>query len=898
MAAVPGGTGDARIVGEQAALRRVATLVARAAPPPEVFAAVTEEAGRLLGADYTTMARYDPDGTRTVVAAWSSTGVPFPLGTRARLGGWNVSTQVFRTGQSARIDDHAGASGAAADDARRFGFRGVAGVPVSVEGRLWGVMYVGSRREEPLPAGTESQLTGFTELAGTAIANAQARMELRGFADEQAALRRVATLVARAASPADVFAAVAEEAGQLLGTDFTFLSRYDPDQTATIVGAWTRSGTAWALHLGTRWDLSGRNLHTLLFQTHQPARIDDYAGASGPVGEAARAIGLRASVGVPISVEGGLWGVMIVGSRAEQLPASIETRLVGFTKLAASAIANAQARVELRGFAEEQAALRRVATLVGRAVAPEQVFAAVTEEAGRLLAADYITMARYDPDGVRTVVAAWSSNGPAFPVGDRARLGGQNVPTLVFQTQQPARIDDHTNASGPVADTVREFGLRAAVGVPLCVEGGLWGVILVASRTGPLPAGIEARLAGFTELAATAIANAQARVELRGFAEEQAALRRVATLVAGAAPRAQVLTAIAEEAGRLLSADYTILGRYDGDGTRTVVAAWSSIGDPFPVGSRVRLGGRNMQTMVSQTHRPARIDDYADASGPLAELAREFGLRSSVGVPVSVEGRLWGVMAAGSRVGPLPTGTEVRLAGFTELAATAIANAEAQAALTASRARIVATADATRRRIERNLHDGAQQRLVSLALDLRAAEEAAPPGSTDLVRQLDGVAVGMDDVIGELREIARGLHPAILAAGGLGPALKALARRSAIPVDLDIQIEGRLPEPVEIAAYYTVAEALTNTAKHSQASAANIDAAEVDGVLRVRVHDNGRGGADFGHGSGLLGLRDRAEALGGQLRLDSPAGACTTLEITLPLHDPGGPEQPPPARSP
>jgi signal transduction histidine kinase len=242
-------------------------------------------------------------------------------------------------------------------------------------------------------------------------------------------------------------------------------------------------------------------------------------------------------------------------------------------------------------------------------------------------------------------------------------------------------------------------------------------------------------------------------------------------------------------------------------------------------------------------------------------------------------------MIVASGVGPLPSDAEERLAGFTELAATAIANAEAQAALTASRARIVAAADATRQRIERNLHDGAQQRLVSLALELRAAQAAVPPGASELVRQLDGVAAGLDGVLEELREIARGLHPAILADGGLRPALKTLARRSAVPVHLDVTVTRRLPEPVEIAAYYAAAEALTNAAKHARATVADIDVAEDDGVLHVRVRDDGRGGADFGHGSGLVGLRDRAEALGGHLRLRSPPGAGTVLEIDLPLDD-------------
>jgi signal transduction histidine kinase len=536
-------------------------------------------------------------------------------------------------------------------------------------------------------------------------------------------------------------------------------------------------------------------------------------------------------------------------------------------------------------FTSEQAALRRVATLVARGALPEEVFAVVTEEAGRLLSADYATMNRYGADGTVTVVATWSSTGTVVPAGIRWSTGGRNVNTLVFETGRTARLDDYSSASGPVAEDARQFGFRAAVGVPVSVQGRLWGVMVAGSRVQSLPAGTEARLAGFTELAATAIANAQARVELRGFADEQAALRRVATLVARAAPPAEVLASVTEEAGRLLHTNYATMSRYETDDTITVVASWDSTGAALPVGTQASLGSRNMQAMIFNTHRPARFDDYADVAGPIAELARERGLRAAIGVPVSVEGRLWGLMVAGSRAGPLPAGNEAQLAGFTELAATAIANAEAQSALSASRARIVAAADATRRRIERNLHDGAQQRLVSLAVDLRAVKAAAPPGTGE---QLNRLASGLDDVLDELREIARGLHPAILADSGLAAALKTLARRSAVPVHLDILLDRRLPEPVETAAYYTVSEAVTNTVKHSGATAADVQVADTDGGLHVRVRDNGCGGADIRRGSGLVGLKDRAEALGGRLELHSPLGAGTTLDITLPLHGPAG----------
>jgi signal transduction histidine kinase len=541
-------------------------------------------------------------------------------------------------------------------------------------------------------------------------------------------------------------------------------------------------------------------------------------------------------------------------------------------------------------FTGEQAALRRVATLVARGAPPEGVFAAVAEEAGRLLGTDNTTMARYDPCSGATVVAAWSSAAAAFPICSRWSLGGRNVPTLVFQAGREARIDDYASASGSIAEAVRQYGFRASVGVPVSVEGQVWGLMMVDSQAGPLPADTEDRLARFTELVATAIANAQARLELRGFGEEQAALRRVATLVAHGAPSAQVLTAVTEEAGRLLHADHATTVRYRPDGTVIVVAAWDSTGAAVPVGATAAMGPQDMHTMVFQTGRPARIDDHDQVSGPVADIVRELGIRASVGAPVSVEDRLWGVTIVASRAGPLPAGTEAQLAGFTELAGTAIANAEAQAALAASRARIVATADATRRRIERNLHDGAQQRLVSLALNLRAAQATAPAGAGErLMHQMDELAAGLSGVLEDLREIAGGLHPAILADGGLQPALTTLARRSPIPVNLDIQVDRRLRDPVEIAAYYTVSEALTNAAKHARATTAQIEVAETDDVLHVRVRDNGRGGADFTHGSGLVGLKDRAEALGGHLQLHSTPRTGTTLEITLPLNEPVGP---------
>jgi signal transduction histidine kinase len=538
-------------------------------------------------------------------------------------------------------------------------------------------------------------------------------------------------------------------------------------------------------------------------------------------------------------------------------------------------------------FADEQAALRHVAAMVAAGAPPEEVFAAVTAEVERLMETDLAAMVRYDPDGAVTHVARGSSAADDRRVGLRTPLGGRNAITMVFETGRSARLDDMSQVSGPPAEIVHRLGVRSAIGVPIYVEGRLWGVMLISSTSDkPFPADTEARLSAFTELVDTAIASAQAREELRGYADEQAALRHVATLVAGGAPPEEVFAAVAEEFGRVAAADFTSVTRYYPDDTATIVGVWTRTGilQPPATGERMRIGGQNITTLVYQTGKPARIDDYTgEASGAFSGIALDWGARTAAGVPIRVGGRLWGTVNVWSaQDGALPTDTEGRLAAFTELVGTAIANAEAQAALAASRSRIVTAADEARRRIERDLHDGAQQRLVTLALQLREAQAMAPPEAAGLVRRLDEVATGLEATLEELREIARGIHPAVLAQGGLRPALTALARRCPVPVDLDVQVVGRLPDPVEIAAYYVVSEALTNTARHAAATAATVTVTAAGGVLRVCVHDDGRGGADFARGSGLVGLRDRVEALGGHVSLHSPPGNGTILNVDIP----------------
>jgi signal transduction histidine kinase len=405
----------------------------------------------------------------------------------------------------------------------------------------------------------------------------------------------------------------------------------------------------------------------------------------------------------------------------------------------------------------------------------------------------------------------------------------------------------------------------------------------MSSREAPLPGNAEARYADFAELVAAEITRSQAQESPRWLAEEQAALRRVATLVARGARPAEVFEAVTGEVGRLIGADEAALRRYESDGTGTTVSSWSRIGDPLPAGTRFPNEPGTVSWQILQTGRPGRIDNFAERPGPCAAACRDLGWRSAVAAPVIVAGRTWGMMiVAVKRVPPPPAGTETRVSEFTDLVATAIANAESRAELAASRARIVVTADATRRRIERDLHDGAQQGFLSAALELRAAQAELPP---EYRATLSRAIEDLNSAVDELREIARGIYPAILANGGLGHALKALARRSVVPVKLDVRATARLPERVEIVAYYIVSEALTNAAKHARASVVRVSAEARDNILYVNVDDDGQGGADLALGSGLLGLKDRAEAIGGTMSLRSAPGEGTSLRVELPLDD-------------
>jgi len=364
-------------------------------------------------------------------------------------------------------------------------------------------------------------------------------------------------------------------------------------------------------------------------------------------------------------------------------------------------------------------------------------------------------------------------------------------------------------------------------------------------------------------------------------AGQQAALRRVATLVARSAPPAEIYAVAVEELAHSLGVDHVTLVRFDADDC-VVLASRDLQGLPGLVaGERFSLAGDSLSARIAHTGQPARIDDYHALPGPIAERLRELGLGSGAGAPLIVDGAVRGALLAGyPRAQAIPQFTEAHISDFADLVSTAIANAETRAELKASRARIVAAADQARRGFERDLHDGAQQRIVSLSLQLRAAEAAA---TEDMRPQLSQIVDGLAGLYADLQELSRGMHPAILSKGGLGPAIKTLARRCPVPVDLEIRVDRRLPESVEVAAYYVVAESLTNTAKYAEADGVSVSAVADASMLHIQVSDDGVGGATAGGGSGLVGLRDRVEALSGQLSVSSPAGVGTTITAGIPF---------------
>ena len=821
--------------GELQGLQRVAALIADDAGISEILAATAADAGTLTGAECAAVVRHDTGA----VTVW-------PPAARWEPGDGDVSVEI-RVGQE-----------------------------------LLGVVSV--HAAAPFPPGIEQRLRGLAGLTSAALA----RDDLRRLTDEQAALRRVAMLVAGGAPPAQVFDAVVGEIGRLLDVGSVALVRYDRSDHAVVLAGW---GRVWdAVPRGGRLALGGDNVVTRVARSGESVRIDYVTdSASGAIAAHARRVDTRAAVGGPIFMGGELWGAMVAAALGDEaLPDRTELRLEQFTTLVATAIANSDARLELAQLAEQQAALRRVATLVAEGTPPADLFAKVAEEATGVLPGEVeAAIHRYDRDGCATVVATCGSQAPhGIWLGERIPLAGSSVIARVFREQRPVRVDFYPATEGAIAERAQRHGIRSAFGSPIVVHGRLWGAMIAANHDeDPFPADIERQVRPFTDLVATSIANAQAREERRRLGDEQAALRRVATLVARSVEPTELFSAVTEEVGRLLDADLGGMIRFLGDDMITPIATWAADGKHLPVEGTWSLEGDRLATAIAATGLPKREDDWAAAEGPIAAFIREhMGVRSSVGSPVLVEGCVWGALFVHSTSNVvMPPDTEQRLVNFSELVATAIANMQARADLAASRMRLVAAADEERRRVVRDLHDGAQQRLVHTIITLKLAGEALERDPASARADLAEALGHAQAATSELRELSHGIMPEVLTSGGLCSGVQALASRAPVPVSIDV-VSGRLPAAVESTAYFVVAEALTNVSKHAQATSASVTARvdHDDHQLHVRVVDDGVGGARA-DGPGLLGLRDRLTMLDGRLRVESPPEGGTLVSADIPL---------------
>jgi PAS domain S-box-containing protein len=666
--------------------------------------------------------------------------------------------------------------------------------------------------------------------------------------DEQAALRRVATLVARGAPAEEVFAAVSEEVGRLVGAQTANTYRFEGANEAVAVGRWSQGGDR-GVQIGRRLRLDGPTAVPLVHRRREPVRIDDYEGVEGRFAAYLRELGVRSTVAAPVFLEERLWGAITASTTSDEpMPAGAEQQVAAFADLVSHSLASHEARRQLR---EERDFAEAVVDL-------SETLICVFDREGRIV--------RFNRAAERAT--GWSAgevlgrDARDLIVPPEHRQLFDEILEAAFERRQPHPMRGYwrTKAGG---HRLIDFANRALEDAD--------GAVRYFVSTG----------LDVTE-------RERATEEIVRLASEQAALRRVATLVArGAAPEL-VFDAVAEETGKLLDVESVGTIRFDGD-VATTVGRWS-VGPirAFPAGAVVPLTGSDgLTAVVARTGRPARIEDYSAVRGEAAQRMHEAGYRSGVGAPIVVGGRTWGMLlVASTDERPLGADSERRLGDFAELVALALESAQARTELVESRARIVSAGDAERRRLERNLHDGAQQRLVTLSLQLRLAQGRLrnDPDAADAL--IGAAADELQLALEELRELARGLHPAVLADRGLVPALEALAARAPFPVEVEGVPAERLAEPVEAAVYFVVSESLANAAKHAEPSHATVTVATTGDAVSVEIADDGRGGAVLEGGTGLRGLADRVEALGGMLSVASAAGEGTTVRAELPLGRP------------
>ncbi|MCW2994570.1 MAG: sensor signal transduction histidine kinase [Conexibacter sp.] len=815
--------GDERVV-----LRLLNVLAAEEAPPEEALRAVVEAVSAQFGGARATLVRSGQDGHEvTVVAAGPGSDVG---------DGLTVAAQIV------------------------------------VDSEPWGVLTAGWPGGRP-SVRAETRLSRFAEIAAVAISRARARADLGRLVDEQSALRRVAELVAHGALESELFDAVAAEAAQLIDDEGTTLVRFDGPRTYTIVA--TCGGPA---PVGLRVDVPDDDDGTSaeVLRTRRPARRDDYQIGSGPLFDR-EDYGVGSSVSVPILVDDRLWGMLGTLTERRRLPEGTERRLQQFAELVAAALANSQARAEVQRLADEEAALRRVAELVARGSDEAELFETVTIEAAGLVGNEATTLVRYEGERTFTILA---THGGPVPPGTTVVVPPDDRGTfdqMLRHPDRPARLDDYGSEPGPLFTRDR-YGVGSSVSVPILVDDRLWGMLGVLTEGTRLPTDTEERLQKFAALVAAALANSQARRQLATLADGQAALRRVAELVARSAPLDEVFDAVAKETSRLFGNLAAALTRFDTDGVGTVVAACNSA---VPLNLKLAPDGDSVVARVFRTGQPVRVSTYSGTG--VAELAKHFDVGAAVGVPVTVDGRIWATLTTSTSGAELPHDSESRLEEFAALAAAAIANAENKVALTASRARVVATADETRRRLQRDVHDGAQARLVQTVIGLQLARDAIARGGSG-ADHIDEALYHAERGSSELRDLVHGILPASLDQGGLRAGLESLIADLPMAVGLQFEADG-LPTPTETTAYFVVAEALTNVVKHADATSTEVRVRINDDKLIIDISDNGRGGADPARGTGLMGLSDRVAAAEGTLAITSHRGTGTALRAELPVAD-------------
>lgn len=774
-----------RIVEKERALRDVADLISHAGADDDILATIVHEASRQILGLPMTLTRFVGHSELFVMA---SQGGPAPKGTRIAFEAGTLPDRVRRTKAPFRVDDYR----TEPDAAMAARFRIVAGVavPIIVGDRAWGMFTVTSGTGI-LPPEAEVRLSGFAQLVTASFDSIEARTRLRAVAEHDEAMRSIQQ-DATVAPINDVAARLVSYAATLDGIERVTLT----------------------LHSGVVQSAA----NPVLSITNTSLRPSE-------------------SVTFAVTAQQSQLGALTVATTLPALPEQTIQHLTDLCEVTGRIILAITNRQHLSELIDEQASLRRIAELAARGVPragpTDDILAAICRAASDQLSGQDVTLLQFET--ADTIVAVATHGGPV-PPGVRVVHPPGSLSDRVARTQRSVRVDDFDRL--PSAEIVRRYGIRAGVGVPVFIEDRLWGAFVSTSQIGPLPPDTESRLEGFAQLTWAAIANAEARESLRHLADEQAALRHVAELVARESPLSAVFNAVVEEAARVLN-------------------------------------GSSAAVVRVQDNRPDERYVVAEVK-PLAAAGAHHAE-----VPIVVNGERWGTLAVTSDALSQMDRRD-RLKPFADLLAAAVANADHREGLTKSRARVIAAADDARRRLQRDVHDGAQQRLVHTILLLKLARDSAGVGG-ELADLLADALSNAEEANRQLRDIVRGILPAALTRSGLAAGIESLVADTPIPVRLDLDVP-RLPTAIETTGYFTVAEAITNAVKHARATQITVTCtlSNRGDELILTIEDDGVGGADPSRGTGLTGLTDRIAASYGTISVESPARHGTRIIAHIP----------------